>query len=114
MSAVPLYRSHFRSVDNGSIFVEEDRKGSDQRIWPHRNALFRRSLQWPFPENGGTLQLRLRAGRLQLSRSPLHPQVELSARDFFVDNLLVRIHFIVVMIKWTGLAPQTSEFPFFK
>ena len=25
--------------------------------------------------------------------------------DFFVDNLLVRNHFIIVMIKWTGLAP---------
>ena len=26
-------------------------------------------------------------------------------RDFFIDNLLVRIHLIVEMIKWTGLAP---------
>jgi len=26
-------------------------------------------------------------------------------REFFVDNLLVRIHFIIVMIRWTGLAP---------
>jgi hypothetical protein len=26
-------------------------------------------------------------------------------RDFFIDNLLVRIHFIIVMIRWTGLAP---------
>ena len=28
------------------------------------------------------------------------------------DNLLVRIHFIIVMIRWTGLAPWESEFPF--
>jgi len=34
------------------------------------------------------------------------------ARDFFVDNLLVRIHFIIVMIRWTGLAPWELEFPF--
>ena len=27
------------------------------------------------------------------------------AREFVVDNLLVRIHFISVMIRWTGLAP---------
>jgi len=27
-------------------------------------------------------------------------------RDFFMDNLLVRIHFIIGMIWWTGLAPQ--------
>ena len=33
-------------------------------------------------------------------------------RDFFIDNLLVRIHFIIVMIRWTGLAPWGFEFPF--
>jgi len=26
-------------------------------------------------------------------------------REFFIDNLLVRIHFIIEMIGWTGLAP---------
>ena len=26
-------------------------------------------------------------------------------REFFIDNLLVRIHFIIVMVRWTGLAP---------
>jgi len=26
-------------------------------------------------------------------------------REFFIDNLLVPIHHIIVMIKWTGLAP---------
>ena len=33
-------------------------------------------------------------------------------REFFADNLLVRIHFVVVMIRWTGLAPWEFEFPF--
>jgi len=33
-------------------------------------------------------------------------------REFCIDNLLVRIHFIVVMIRWTGLAPWEFEFPF--
>jgi len=33
-------------------------------------------------------------------------------REFFIDNLLVRIHFIIVMIRWTGLAPWEVEFPF--
>ena len=28
------------------------------------------------------------------------------------DNLLVRVHFIIVMIRWTGLAPWEFEFPF--
>ena len=26
-------------------------------------------------------------------------------REFFIDNLLVRIHFIIIMIRLTGLAP---------
>ena len=33
-------------------------------------------------------------------------------RDFFIDNLLVRIHFIIKMIRRTGLAPWEFEFPF--
>ena len=37
---------------------------------------------------------------------------ERGKRDFFVDNLLVRIHSIVAMIWWTGLAPWEFEFPF--
>jgi len=32
-------------------------------------------------------------------------------REFFIDNLLVRIHLIIVMIRWTGLAPCAFEFP---
>jgi len=35
-----------------------------------------------------------------------------SEREFFIDNLLARIHFIIVMIRWTGLAPWEFEFPF--
>ena len=33
-------------------------------------------------------------------------------REFFIDNLLVRIHFIIGMIRWTGLVPWEFEFPF--
>ena len=29
----------------------------------------------------------------------------LQEREFFIDNLLVRIHFIIEMIRWTGLLP---------
>jgi len=35
-----------------------------------------------------------------------------SEREFFIDNLLVRNHFINVMIRWNGLAPWEFEFPF--
>ena len=30
----------------------------------------------------------------------------------FIDNLLVRIHFIIVMIGWTGLAPWETLLKF--
>ena len=33
-------------------------------------------------------------------------------REFLIDNLQVRIHFIIEMIRWTGLAPWELEFPF--
>jgi len=32
-------------------------------------------------------------------------------REFFIDNLLIRIHCIIVMIRCTGLAPWEFEFP---
>ena len=32
--------------------------------------------------------------------------------EFFIVNLLVRIHLIIVMIRWTGLAPWDFESPF--
>ena len=33
-------------------------------------------------------------------------------REFCIDNLLVRIHIIIVIITWTGLVPWEFEFPF--
>ena len=30
-------------------------------------------------------------------------------REFFIDNLLVRNHLIIVMMRWTGLAPWGFE-----
>ena len=33
-------------------------------------------------------------------------------REFFIDNLLVRIYFTTLMIKLTGFAPWEFEFPF--
>ena len=38
-----------------------------------------------------------------------------SKREIVIDNLLVRIHFIMVMIWWTGLAPwEFGETPRFR
>ena len=33
-------------------------------------------------------------------------------KNFFIDNLLVSIHVIIKMIRWTGLAQWEFEFPF--
>ena len=33
-------------------------------------------------------------------------------KEFLIDHLLVRNHFIIVMIRWTGFAPWEFEFPF--
>jgi len=33
-------------------------------------------------------------------------------RELFIYNLLFRIHFIIVLIRWTGLAPWDFGFPF--
>ena len=68
----------------------------------------------------------IRARDAPLAASPVRPPRSESAssataawsaapggeRVLFIDNLLVRIHFIVVMIRWTGLAPWEFEFPF--
>ena len=32
--------------------------------------------------------------------------------DLFIENLLARIHFIIEIITWTGLAPWELEFSF--
>ena len=51
-------------------------------------------------------------GRPDHYDAPRFRQHVFQKREFFIDNLLVRIHFIIVMIKWTGLAPWEFEFPF--
>ena len=33
-------------------------------------------------------------------------------REFFIDNLLIRIHLIIEMAGWTGPAPWEFEFPY--
>jgi len=40
-----------------------------------------------------------------------HPAAVRDQREFFIDNLLVRIHFIIVVIRRTSLAPWEFEFP---
>ena len=60
-------------------------------------------------------QARLRTDRLGPpgdSLLPLGVRVCGKEREFFTDNRLVRNHFIIVMIRWTGLASWELEFPF--
>ena len=52
---------------------------------------------------------KLGTGPTLLKVASLNPK--LTEREFFIDNLLVRIHFFIVMIRWTGLAPWEFKFP---
>ena len=63
-----------------------------------------------FPFHMKFLFQQARGKRTSWSRLPSR---SLPERDFFIDNLLVRIHFIVVMMRWSGLAPLefVSSFP---
>ena len=46
-------------------------------------------------------------GRAEL---PLPPHYRKG--EFFIDNLLVQIHFIIEVIWWNGLAPRVFGLPF--
>jgi len=50
-------------------------------------------------------------GSLSTSSSPPCISSAHREKELCVDNLLVRIHFIIVMMRWTGLAPWEFEFP---
>jgi len=41
-----------------------------------------------------------------------YAQSSKTEKEFFIDNRLVRNHLILMMIRWTGLAPWEFEFPF--
>ena len=49
--------------------------------------------------------------QLQSGKELGHTKLVSPEREFFIDNLLVRIHFIIVMIRWTGLGPWGFELP---
>jgi len=48
----------------------------------------------------------------ECSQNALLETVPRPEREFFIKNLLVQIHVIIVIIEWTGLAPWEVEFPF--
>ena len=46
-----------------------------------------------------------------MASAPVSARAVSQLRDgTFIDNLLVQIHFIIVMIRWTSFAPQEFEF----
>ena len=64
------------------------------------------------------LRVEVVLGGLEAPHGPIQryrlPDVrpKLKEREFFIENLLVRIHFIIEMIWWTGLAPWEFGFTF--
>ena len=74
--------------------------------------------EFPFPGNLSSCRMTFLKGRtpdtddlMPLGGLVLDCRI-FAERELFIDNLLVRIHFIIVMIRWTGLAPWRFEFPF--
>ena len=53
------------------------------------------------------VSLRMRSTRVLFSK--LLREVE---REFLLENLLLRVPFVIVMIRWTGLEPWEFEFHF--
>jgi len=51
---------------------------------------------------------------IRLEQMQVWPWPRPREREFFIDNLLVRIYYIIVMIMWTGLTPweASSHLPF--
>ena len=47
---------------------------------------------------------------LRARASSVRPLLAQREREFFIGNLLVRIHFTIVVMRWTGLA-QTPRAP---
>ena len=47
--------------------------------------------------------------KLRSRMVPLRPMLGMRETEFFVDNPLVRIHFIIVMSRWTSPAPWKFE-----
>ena len=58
---------------------------------------------------GEEFTLALSATRAAFSFGALTPSLD---RDLFVGNLWIRVNFIIVTIRWTGLAPWKFELPF--
>ena len=55
---------------------------------------------------------RLREDQLLPLQRHCQAAPHLSNREFFIDNLLVQIHFIIEMIGWTGLTLWEVDIPF--
>jgi len=63
---------------------------------------------------GGALHGNAQPRQQRVPALPAHPPPLLPPRHRPARSeiLLVRIHFVIVMIRWTGLAPWEYEFPF--
>ena len=79
-----------------------ERKGEGERPGDRSQLLGREVREPPVPAQNLRTRGREAQNLWSRGRQAQNPRRE---REFFIDNLLVRIHFIIVMIWWTGLAP---------
>ena len=62
----------------------------------------------------GKFSLGLNRRRVEWLKTDVAFWTDETGRELFIDNLFVPIHLIIVMIRWTGLAPWEFEFSFSK
>ena len=65
----------------------------------------------PYGHHPGGATPRLRSG-YRWCLIAFQQALSVIERVFSTNNLLVRIHLIIAMIRWTGIAPWEFEFPF--
>ena len=81
-------------------------------IWVSHRLVKQTWWRWCRVSGGGGGACRLRGSRLPARTCRRVHSSHDREREFFMENPLVRIHFIIAMLWWTGLAPWDFAFTF--
>ena len=112
MSKVPLYGADSRPIFALSVFVFHDLIPVSYLYSEISSISVSKSKIRSRINQGVRSQSGQRFSSLNPNPETSNPKSHTPERELFIDNLLVRIDFIIEMIWWTGLAPWEFEFPF--
>jgi len=102
--------SHFSGIFNKSVALNAGRDKGERFCDHHHRCVGRYASVQPDCIRASVVLRDLPPAYLLYGVSP-HTGGE---RELLIDNLLMRVKFIIVMIRWTGLASREFEFPFFR